>query len=178
MRRIEPPWPACARPQPCAGRCPGPSRLIRLIRLIPLICLTGATLLGVPAPAAASAGPVPAAPPRPDCSAPDGLRTQADLNTCAFEGFTAASAAQTAALQALQSGLSPADRQRLQRAQQAHGAYAAAQCDFESGAVAGGSAQPMVKWQCLARLTRARAEALQAATQCVEGDLSCVRPQR
>lgn len=149
-----------------------------LAGLARLSCLTVATLLGVHAPAAASAGPAQAAPQRPDCRAPDRLRTQADLNTCAFEDFTAANAAQVAALQALHEGLAAADRQRLQRAQQAHTDYAAAQCDFESGAVAGGSAQPMVKWQCMARLTRARAQALRVAAQCAEGDLSCVRPQR
>lgn len=141
------------------------------------VCLAAvALLLGCP-PAQASAGPdAPAAAAAAlDCSAP---ATQAALNACAFEAFTAAGAAQAAALQALQQGLAQADRARLLKAQQAHTAYAAAQCDFESGAVAGGSAQPMVKWQCLARLTQARAEALRAAAQCEEGDLSCVRPQR
>ncbi len=100
------------------------------------------------------------------------------MNACAHQDFIAAGAAQAAALQALQQGLATADRRRLLRAQQTHTAYAAAQCDFESGAVAGGSAQPMVKWQCMARLTQSRAEALRAAAQCTEGDLSCVRPQR
>jgi uncharacterized protein YecT (DUF1311 family) len=101
-----------------------------------------------------------------------------DMNTCAYADFTAAAAAQAEALQALQRGLTGADRARLLRAQKAHTAYAAAQCDFESGAVAGGSAQPMVKWLCMARLTQARAEVLKAAGQCPEGDISCVRPQR
>jgi uncharacterized protein YecT (DUF1311 family) len=135
-----------------------------------LLCITLATPA---AQASAGASPVPAQ--AQDCTAP---QTQMAMNACAQQGFITAGAAQAAALQALQQGLATADRQRLLRAQQAHTAYAAAQCDFESGAVAGGSAQPMVKWQCMARLTQARAEALRAAAQCAEGDLSCVRPQR
>ncbi len=140
-----------------------------------LVAALGASALLVMHPlAAASAGPSAAVPP-PDCTAPE---TQTALNACAFEAYQAAGAAQAAALQALQTRLAPADRQRLQRAQQAHSAYAAAQCEYESSAVAGGSAQPMVKWQCMTRLTRARAEALRAAATCEEGDLSCVRPAR
>lgn len=140
--------------------------------------LLTALWLGTSLHAHASAGASPAVTPAPDCSTPDSLRTQAELNACALEAYIGASAAEAAALRALQQGLAADDLRRLQHAQQAHTAYATAQCDFESGAVAGGSAHPMVKWQCLARLARARAEVLLAAAQCPEGDLGCVRPQR
>jgi uncharacterized protein YecT (DUF1311 family) len=106
----------------------------------------------------------------PDCSNP---RTQVDLNACAYEDFLAANAAQATAQRDYDARLASADRKRWRAAQKAWIAWRTAQCQFESGAVAGGSAQEMVRWQCTARLTRERTSAIERPAVCPEGDLAC-----
>ena len=90
------------------------------------------------------------------CTAPG---TQADLARCAFADFEAAGAKQAAALRAVNQRLPKAQQPALRKAQRAYLAFAAAQCDLEATGSAGGSVQQMVRWQCMARLTQARAAA-------------------
>ena len=51
-----------------------------------------------------------------------------------------------------------------------------AECGFAASGVAGGSAEPMVTAQCLARLTQSRNADFKAYLACPEGDLSCPLP--
>ncbi len=105
-----------------------------------------------------------------DCTAPG---TQAEMARCAFADFEAAGATQDAALRAANQRLPKAQQPALRKAQRAYLAFAAAQCDLEAAGAAGGSVQQMVRWQCMARLTRARAAALHKLATCPEGDLAC-----
>ena len=105
-----------------------------------------------------------------DCKA---AAMQADMNACAYEDFLAANALQAAAIKTLDARLSSAQRQRWRAAQKSWIAWRTAQCSFESGAAAGGSARAMLRWQCVTRLTRERTAAIERLTTCAEGDLAC-----
>lgn len=108
----------------------------------------------------------------PDCASPT---TQADMTTCAHEEFLAASARYASRYAALSKGLPQLQRDRLRRAQKAWLAYRTAACDFESGAAAGGSVREMLRWQCAARFTDARAAELATLATCEEGDVACAK---
>lgn len=95
------------------------------------------------------------------------------MTRCAFADFEAAGAAQAAALRAVNERLPATQQPALRKAQRAYATFAAAQCDLEAAGSAGGSVQPMVRWQCMARLTRERATALQKLAVCPEGDVAC-----
>ena len=97
------------------------------------------------------------------------------MNDCAYEDFLEANAGYADSNKSVSSGLQGKQRDLLRRAQKSWIAYRTATCAFESSAVQGGSAQPMVKWQCAARMTRARVVELNAIGNCREGDLACVR---
>ena len=58
--------------------------------------------------------------------------------------------------------------------QQAWLRYRRAACEFESGAVEGGTAQPLVNYRCLTRMTLLRVDELAAMARCREGDIACV----
>ncbi len=116
------------------------------------------------------APPAMGAAPAPDCTAPT---TQADLAACAYEDFLAANGAQAAAQKAYLALLGNADRQRWRAAQKAWIGWRTAQCDFESGAAAGGSAREMLRWQCTTRCTLERTAAIERLANCPEGDLAC-----
>ena len=107
-----------------------------------------------------------------DCAAPD---TQAAMNACAYEDFLAATAGHAERGKAITRQLSGKPRSLFLRSQTAWLAYRTAACDFESSAAHGGSAHGMVKWQCAARMTRARALELAAVGNCPEGEIACVR---
>jgi uncharacterized protein YecT (DUF1311 family) len=129
--------------------------------------MTRSTLHALIACAALAA---PAAAATLDCA---GATTQADMNACAHEDWLAANAAQAAAIRAYEALLGSADRQRWRAAQKAWIGWRTAQCAFESGALAGGSAREMVRWQCVAKLTRERTAAIERLANCPEGDISC-----
>lgn len=101
--------------------------------------------------------------------------TQAALNDCASQDFLAAGADYGASYQALSARLSAGSKTALRSTQKAWLAYRTAACSFESSGLQGGSAQAMVRSQCAARMTRARAGELGRLARCTEGDLSCVR---
>ena len=135
------------------------------------IITTGITLtvaLAVPvvwAQAANAKAPV-------DCKTPT---TQADMNECAHEDFLTANAGYAETSRTIFSRLPGKQRDLFQRSQKAWLAYRTATCDFEGSGLAGGSAQGMVNWQCVARMTRARVLELRAIGNCAEGDVACVR---
>ena len=112
------------------------------------------------------------APTAAECAAP---ATQKRMNECAYEDFLAATASYAESHKAVASKLLGKQRELFLRSQKAWMAYRTAACDFESSGVQGGSAQGMVKWQCAARITRARVVELKAMGNCPEGDLACVR---
>lgn len=110
-----------------------------------------------------------------DCKTPS---TQASMNLCAYEDFLATNSGYAEANQAISSKLSGKQRDLFRRSQKAWIAHRTAACDFESSGLLGGSAQGMVKWQCAARMTRARVVELTALSKCSEGDLSCIRLEK
>lgn len=109
-----------------------------------------------------------------DCTAE--VTTQMQLNACAQQDFVAASAAYSASYRQLSQSVGNKQRQLLRQVQSDWMRFRAKACEFEQNAVAGGSAAPMVFWQCQARMTRERTAELQRHLNCEEGDLSCVRP--
>ena len=106
-----------------------------------------------------------------ECAAP---ATQKRMNECAYEDFLVATASYAEGHKAVASKLPGKQRELFLRSQKAWMAYRTAACDFESSGVQGGSVQGTVKWQCAARITRARVNELRAMGNCPEGDLACV----
>jgi len=107
-----------------------------------------------------------------DCAAPV---TQRAMQKCAYDEFLVAQADYAGRYQALSRSLAPDARAKLLRMQQAWMRYRSAACEYESSAVAGNSAQPLVQYRCLARMTRSRVDELAAMPNCREGDIACVR---
>ncbi|WP_291013537.1 lysozyme inhibitor LprI family protein [Hydrogenophaga sp.] len=101
--------------------------------------------------------------------------TQVDLNACVHQDFERATAANLEAYQTLLQGVSDPQRRLLRKAQTAWTRYREKACEFEKSGVEGGSVAPMIRSQCLARMTRERTAELQRFLDCEEGDLSCVR---
>ena len=99
--------------------------------------------------------------------------TQSALNQCAYETFLETSAALSQQLRQLDAGLAPTQRKRWQSVQKSWLAYRTKACEFEASLLDGGSAQPMMQWQCAARMTRERATELSRFMACSEGDLAC-----
>jgi uncharacterized protein YecT (DUF1311 family) len=113
-----------------------------------------------------------------DCKPAPPPASQADMNACAYEDFLAANAAQAAAIRSLDVRLKTNDRARWRAAQKKWIAWRTAQCSFESGAAAGGSAREMLRWQCVTRLTHERTAAIERLSSCPQGDLACPARQR
>ena len=138
-------------------------------KLLTIACLLAAALAHnawtqtiQPAPASQT--------PAPDCA---NTTTQARISECAYEDFLAATAGNAASYKTLSDRLGAKQKEQLRRAQKRWIRYYTAACNFESDGIADGSARPMVKWQCDARMTRARTAELTALANCKEGDLSC-----
>ena len=108
----------------------------------------------------------------PDCAT---ATTQARMTECAYEDFLAATAGYAASYKRLAGKMSPTQKDQFRRTQKLWIKYRTAACNFESSGGAGGSARPMVKSQCDARMTRARTAELTSLANCKEGDLSCPR---
>lgn len=110
-----------------------------------------------------------------DCVA--AAATQSAMNVCAYEDFLAANGEQAQRLKALDPRLPAPQRSRFRAAQKAWIGWRTAQCEFESGAAAGGSMREFVRWGCAARMTRERTQALEQLATCREGDAACtLRP--
>ncbi len=108
-----------------------------------------------------------------DCSRVPG--TQSGLNACAYQDFENATAAYSATYRTLSQSVGNKQRQLLRQVQTEWIQYRVKACEFEKSGVEGGSAAPMINWQCQARMTRERTAELQQYLDCKEGDLSCVR---
>jgi uncharacterized protein YecT (DUF1311 family) len=107
-----------------------------------------------------------------DCGA---LTAQSQRAQCVFADFEHANADYAQAYAHLRRGLPAAQRQRVLRMQKLWLDYRTAACDFEAGALQGGSLQSEVRWRCVARMTRERTAELARMAQCVEGDITCSR---
>lgn len=107
----------------------------------------------------------------------DKAKTQTELNQCTATSYQAADDELNEAYQALIGKLesNSGSLEKLRVAQRAWIGFRDAECAFESSAVEGGSAQPMIRNLCLGSLTQARTDRLQEHASCEEGDLSCVR---
>ena len=142
-------------------------------KLSTIACLIAATLAATLAPnASAQKAQASQAIPATDCA---NATTQARMNECAYEDFLAATAGYAASYKTLSDRMSATQKDQFRRTQKLWIQYRTAACNFESSGVAGGSARPMVKSQCDARMTRARTAELAALANCKEGDLSCPR---
>lgn len=123
----------------------------------------------------AVAGPAPGAEP---AACMDQARNQSQMNTCAQQAFEAATADYSAAYRQLSQSVGNRQRQLLRQVQTEWIQYRTKACEFEQNGVKGGSAAPMVFWQCQTRMTRDRTAELQRHLSCEEGDLSCVQRSR
>jgi uncharacterized protein YecT (DUF1311 family) len=106
--------------------------------------------------------------------------TQAAMNACAAQAYSASDVALNAAYRQIMARLrdNEASRHLLQTAQRAWIGYRDAACAFAASASDGGSVHGMIVTQCVDDLTRVRVKALQAYLHCAEGDLSCPVPPR
>ncbi|MBX3611793.1 MAG: DUF1311 domain-containing protein [Hydrogenophaga sp.] len=122
------------------------------------------------APATTPANDLPA-----DCAKAE---TQRQLTACAYRDFEHAQAGYAATFRDLSAVLDSAQRTLLRNAQTAWLQFRTTACEFEASGVRGGSAEPMVRQMCQARLTRERTAELRRHMSCPEGDVACVRPNR
>jgi uncharacterized protein YecT (DUF1311 family) len=102
---------------------------------------------------------------------------QSVLNACATEAYRKADAQLNAHYKKLLEEyreVGEATKQSFVKSQRAWLAFRDAECELESSAVAGGSAQPMIIDSCLERLTLIRVKDFERRMTCEEGDLSCV----
>ena len=95
---------------------------------------------------------------QPDCS---NAITQADMNQCAAAELATADAALNTAYAELRQQLPKERLDALRKAEQGWIAFRTAQCEFEAGAAAGGSLQPLLRDNCLTELSRQRTRTLQ-----------------
>ena len=100
-------------------------------------------------------------------------KEQPALNECAYQEFLEASAGMSRQLRDLESRLDPAQHSPWRRVQKTWLMFRTEACKFESSALIGGSARPMIQWQCTARMTRQRAVELERLAACREGDIAC-----
>ena len=107
----------------------------------------------------------------------DNANTQTELNQCTAMSYQTADDKLNEAYQALVGRLAsnPGSLEKLRAAQRAWIGFRDAECAYESSAVEGGSAQPMVRNGCFKVLTGQRTERVREHASCEEGDLSCPR---
>lgn len=98
--------------------------------------------------------------PAADCS--DTAVDQADMTICADTHFKEADAALNASYAKLIKELDPDTAAKLRAAQRLWLPYRDAACAAEAFLFDGGSMQPMIQSECLARLTKARLQDLTA----------------
>ena len=110
-----------------------------------------------------------------DC---EGAADQTSLNLCAGRAYSEADQRLNELYRDLKARLKgdPNRLGHLTSAQRAWIGFRDLECEFRASAVQGGSAQPMVKADCLRDLTERRIEALRAYANCPEGDLGCPVP--
>jgi uncharacterized protein YecT (DUF1311 family) len=94
-----------------------------------------------------------------DCSA---MATQMEINACLSENFGAWQAEMERHYASALARLSETDEMHMRAGQLAFVTYRDMICEVEAGAMRGGSGEPMMRLQCLGRLTERRARDLQA----------------
>jgi len=99
---------------------------------------------------------------------------QMDLNACAGAAYDRADAAMNQAYTRLMKQIGPKAKDGLRAVQKAWLPFRDASCALEAMGVAGGSMQPQVQAECLARVTTARTAMLNGYLACKEGDVTCV----
>lgn len=97
-----------------------------------------------------------------------------DLNACAGAAYERADAAMNVAYAKLMKQIGPKTKDGLLAAQKAWLPFRDASCALEAMGVEGGSMQPQVHADCLARATAARTKTLTGYLTCAEGDVTCV----
>ena len=99
----------------------------------------------------------------PSCDTP--TATQADLTDCSREIYNAADAELNRAYDALHAKLTPDEQVALRSAQRAWLQFRDLECAFVASKFAGGSAEPMEHYGCLAQLSEQRSVQLQKERQ-------------
>lgn len=102
--------------------------------------------------------------------------TQATMNTCAADAYQAADKKLNETYATVLQRAPESTRTLLKTAQQKWAALRDADCELLASGTEGGSAQPMVRSQCLADKTEERTAWLESLLNCDEGDLSCPIP--
>ena len=100
-------------------------------------------------------------------------KSQLEMTTCAGQEYASQDQKLNAAYSRYRSRLSESQKNQLKEAQVAWIRYRDLACDFESSAVADGSAHRMVRYECLTEKTVARLREITKLMECKEGDLSC-----
>ena len=105
----------------------------------------------------------------------DSAKTQMEMTHCSAQAYQAADDELNEAYQRLVDRLehNSASLEKLREAQRQWIGFRDAECAFESSAVEGGSAQPMIRNFCLESLTQTRTQTLLEYASCEEGDLGC-----
>jgi uncharacterized protein YecT (DUF1311 family) len=104
--------------------------------------------------------------------------TQVDMNYCAQYQFQKADGQLNdvyARLSTKYAGIDAA-KAGLLKSQRAWLTFRDAECALTTVAAGGGSAEPMLRAACLARLTDERVKHLQDRLLCQEGELDCIAP--
>jgi uncharacterized protein YecT (DUF1311 family) len=101
---------------------------------------------------------------------------QASLNQCAATDYATQDKRLNQLYGDYRKRLDDGQKQQLKEVQLAWIKFRDLACAFESAAVAGGSAYPMVLKGCLTQKTAVRVKELEQLTVCEEGDLSCPLP--
>jgi uncharacterized protein YecT (DUF1311 family) len=109
----------------------------------------------------AAAGEVRAQSAEDPCADADAQRSPEQM-ACAEKELKAAEAELKSARARLTGVLEAPPRLRMKQAERAWLSYRKSNCDAEASIYEGGTIQPLIQTQCVARVTRARAEELRA----------------
>ncbi|WP_342237491.1 lysozyme inhibitor LprI family protein [Inquilinus sp. OTU3971] len=103
---------------------------------------------------------------------------QADLNECYGKAFKVSDAELNRLYKEITGRLKddPDTTRLLVATQRTWVSFRDAECDFQTSAVAGGTAAPMIHAMCLDGQTKSRIEDFKAYLNCEEGDMSCPVP--
>lgn len=103
-----------------------------------------------------------------DPCAPEAQRSS-QLMACAERKFKEATAELSRARAALYEDLEPRSRVKFRAAERLWLRYRKSNCDTEASIYEGGTIQPLIQLQCMARVTLERAGELKAQTQTLHG---------
>jgi uncharacterized protein YecT (DUF1311 family) len=104
-------------------------------------------------------------------------QTEGDARACSGQRLQTADRKLNSAYGALMKRLGDSQKAMLHASEKAWIGYRDAQCKLVASGVDGGSAQPMVKANCLGDLTEARLKELNYQLTCQEGDMTCLAPK-